>query len=821
MDTIWRDLRYGLRSLLKTRRLSFAAFACVALGIGSAVFMFTLINAVLLLRPPFPNADRLARVRLLTKEGSGQGDVSYLEFQELRSQAKSFDDIEMVARTRMAVMNGERAERVRGEAVTPGYFDLLGLKPAQGRLFSPDEYLPSGNNVVLIGDALWRRMFASDPAILGKPLRVRGRQGANQVYTIIGVMPPGFAGMVDYDISEFWMPLEHSPLRAIFPTRDARNIWTLGRLGAGRTVAAAQAEVQQIGRRLAGSYPGVYAGYELRVEPFGESFRAPVRAGLLMLTVAAGLLLVIACTNIVSLMLARLVQREQELTLRFVLGAKRWWVLRQLLIESLLLSLLGGLVGTLLAVWAIQLFVATQSMKLPWYVHLGVDWRVLALAVGLVVVTGALFGALPAWFGAHVNASQQLREAGRSATLGRRQQLYGQALVVLEVSFTFVLVIGAMLMLRTYLNLTKSDVGFRTHNVLRLSITLDSTDFPDRENWVQFAERAKEALRHYPGVRDVAAMAEALPPYDDNDFDMALNGVPNDALKQVGRHSIDPDFLRVMGIPLKWGRNVLPADKNGTPRVALVSQSLARFLAGGDGHAALGKTFQLVRNPQTHELSPNYEVVGIVKDILYKGPRPLAGGAITHYEIYVPLPQSPSPTLSTAVVTEGDPALLSLPLQRELGRLAPNSPLHWISTMEEELRGQYTDSRFYAYLTSGYSVCALLLAVLGIYGVLANSVSRRFRELGIRMANGAQGSDIVRLVVGQGMRILLLGLLFGAVVAILGTKLLASLLYGVGASDPTSFSVVASIFLLLGLAACYLPARRATKVDVMTALRIE
>jgi putative ABC transport system permease protein len=812
MDTIWRDLRYGLRSLLKTRRLSFAALACVALGIGSAVFMSTLINAVLLHKPPFPNADRFARVRLLTQDGKGQGDISYLEFQDLRNEAKAFDDLEMVARTRMAVMSGEGAERVRGEAVTPGYFDLLGLKPTQGRLFSPDEYLPSGNNVILIGDALWRRMYGSDPAIVGKPLRVRGRQGANQVYTIVGVMPPGFAGMVDYDISEFWLPLEHSPLRAMFATRDARNVWTLARLGAGRTVAAAQGEVEQIGRRLTSSYPGLYAGYQLRVEPFGESFRAPVRAGLVMLTVAAALLLVIACTNIVSLMLARLVQREQELTLRFVLGAKRWWVLRQLLLESLLLSVVGGLAGTLLAVWAIQLFAATQLMKLPWYVHLSLDWQVLTLAVGLVVLTAALFGALPSWFGAHVNASQQLREAGRSATLGRRQHFYGQALVVLEVSFTFVLVIGAMLMLRTYLNLIRSDVGFRTHNVLRLSITLDSTDFPDRETWVQFAEREKEILRRYPGVRDVAVMAEALPPYDDNDFDVALNGVPNDALKQVPRHSITPDFLRVMGIPLKWGRNVEPTDRNG---------SLARFLAGGVGNAALGKTFQLVRNPQTRELTPNYEVVGIVKDILYRGPRPLAGGPSTHYEIYVPLPQSPSPTLSTAIVTETDPAVLSLPLQHELGRLAPTSPLHWVSTMEEELRGQYTDSRFYAYLTSGYSLCALLLAALGIYGVLANSVSRRFRELGIRMASGAQGSDIVRLVVGQGMRILLLGLFLGAVVAILGTKLLASLLYGVAASDPTSFTVVASIFLFLGLAACYLPARRATRVDVMTALRIE
>jgi putative ABC transport system permease protein len=821
MARLLQDLRFGLKSLGKTKRLTFAALACTALGIASAVFMFTLIQAILLRKPPFPGADRLVRVRLMTTDGKGQGDVSYLDFQDIQKQAKSFEKLEMVARTRMPVMNEKGSERIRGEAVSPGYFSLLGLKAAKGRLFTQSEYLPNENRVIVIGDDLWKRRFGKDPNILGKALRVRGRAAdvTDDLYTIIGVMPPGFAGTVDYDISEFWLPLEHSPLRQMFESREARNVWTIGRLRPGVPLASAQAEIQEIGRRLAGAYPASYEGRHLQLEPFGESWRVGVRTGLRMLTVAAGLLLLIACTNIANLLLARLVQREHELTLRFVLGAQRRWVLRQLLVESVLLSVLGGAAGIVLAFWGINLFAATKSILLPSYVVLTPDLSVILVAVGLVLLTGVIFGVLPAWFGARLNANLHLRDAGRGNSIGRRQRFLGQALVVVEVTFTFVLVIGAMLMLRTYLNLMHADIGYRTDHVLRMAVTLDARDFPDPESYANFADRARETLRQYPGVRNVTFMSEVLPPHDDNAFDMALNGLPNDSLLQVPRHAIDREFLNVFGIPLQWGRAFEPTDRLGSPRVALVSEALARFIAGGDPRGALGKSFQLVANRSTMELSRPYEIVGVTKDISYRGPRPIHADRLTHYEIYVPLAQFPGQILSTAVITEADPATMSLPLQRELSRLAPTSPLHWISTMDEELANQYMDTRFYAYLTTGYSVCALLLAALGIYGVLANSVSRRQGELGIRMAIGAQGSDIVRLVVGQGMRTLLLGLVLGAAIAVLGTKLVASILYGLTPSDPLTFTAVAAVVLLIGLVACYLPARRATQVDPGSVLR--
>jgi len=822
MDNFLQDVRYGLKSLVKTPRLTLAALACIALGIAASVFMFTLVDGVLLRRPPFPDADRLARVRLVATEGEeGQGDISYLEFQDFREQAKSFDALEMAGRVRIPVTSGDGTERLRGEVVSAGYFDLLGLKAAVGRLFSPQEYAPDANRVVVISDSLWKRKYGADPQIVGQSLHVRGRSAElpDQLYTIVGVMPPGFIGTVDYDISEFWIPVAQSPYPPMLVTRTIHNVWPLMRRKPGVSFTAAKDEVQAIGRRLDGTYPNIYRGKAFHLEPFGETWRTDVRTGLVMLMVAAGLLLLVACVNIASLLLARLVQREHELTLRFVLGARRGGILRRLLIESVLLSLAGGVAGTLLAFWGIKLFAATESINLPPYVSLSPDLSVVGLAAALVLLTGVLFGVLPAWFGSTINVSQNLRESSRGLSLGRRQRLSGQALIVVEVMFTFVLVIASLLMIRTYLNLANCQVGYRTDHVLRLAITLDGREFPGPQDQINFAERAKEVLGRYPGVRDVTFMAGILPPHDDTTADIALDGIPNEALRQVFRHAVDPEFLRVFAIPLKWGRNVARTDRRDTPQVAVVSETLARFLAGGDGRGALGKRFQLVRDARTQELTEPFEIVGIVGDVLYMGPRSINEGLPTHFDVYVSMYQFPAQTLSTAVVTERDPATMIPPLQRELGRLAMTSPVHWVSTVEGDLKDEYTDVRFYTYLSAGYSVCALLLAALGIYGVLANSVSRRFGELGIRMAIGAQAGDIIRLVLGQGMRTLLLGLALGVAVAALGTRLIASILYGVAAGDPVTFATVAAILVVIGLVACYLPARRATRIDPVVVLR--
>jgi putative ABC transport system permease protein len=821
MNTFLQDLRYGLKSLRGTPRLTFAALACIALGIGSAVFMGTLINSVLLRRPPFPDAERLVRVWAVSTTTGETSDLSYLDFQDIKKQARSFEAIETPARTRQAIMADDGTERMRGEAVTPGYFDIIGLKPALGRFFTQEEYAPNGDRVIVISHDMWQRKYGGRPDIVGQVVRARSTSEGTEsiaLHTIVGVMPSGFIGTVDTDISDFWIPAEHFTPRSLYENRRTRHLWPIARLKPGVSLAAAQAELQQIGSQLAAEYPESYEEIRLGVEPFGESWRRKFRTGLLMLMGAAVLLMLIACTNIANLLLARLVQREHELTLRMVLGAQRNRILRQLLTESLLMSSIGGIVGALLAFLGIKLFVAANVIKLPTYVKIAPDWRVILLTVVLVLFTGILFGVLPAWFGARINASQNLREASRNMSMGRRQRSFGQLLVVLEVSFTFVLLIGSVLMLRTYLNLVNSDLGYRTENLLRMAVSLDPTAFPDARSQLNFVRDAKAKLGAQPGVSKVTFIAGILPPWFDNRLDVALDGVPNEALKRTSRHAIDPDFLETLDISLKQGRNFLPSDRADTPRVGIVSESLASFMARGDSRGVLGKKLQLVVDRETQELSPPIEIVGVVEDVRYHGP--LAERQID-YDLYVPIEQAPESTMSLALLTTVDPASLIPSSQQQLGQLAPTSPQHWISTMKDELALQYGDARFYAYLTGVYAVCAMLLAVLGIYSVLANSVSRRFGELGIRMAIGAQAGDIVRLILGQGFRTLAFGLVVGAVLAALGTKLMASLLFGVAPGDPVSFVLVASALLLLGMIACYLPARRATRADPMVILRGE
>ncbi len=821
METILQKLRHGMKSLLGTPRLTFAALACIALGLGSAVFMFTLINAILLQRAPFPHADRLVRVWTVEKETGENSDLSYLDFQDIKKATRSFESFEMVARTRFAVVTDDGTERMRGESVSPGYFKLIALKPALGNLFSAEDYARDANRVVIIGHDMWQRKYGGRPDILGQVVRARSTyegQASVALHTIVGVMPPGFIGTVDTDISDFWIPAEHYAPREVYDTRGTRGIWSIGLLKPGVSLANAQEEIRQIGLRLAAEFPEDYEGLQLGVSPFGESWRAKYRTGLLMLLGAALLLLLIACTNIANLLLARLAQREHELTLRMVLGAQRNSILTQLLTESLLLSTIGGAVGSLLAFVGIKLFVAANIMKLPSYVRIEPDLGVIGLAVALILLTGVLFGVLPAWFGSRINASQNLREASRSVSLGRRQRIYGQLLVVLEVSFTFVLLIGSVLMLRTYMNLVQGDLGYRTENLLRMAISLDPTSFPDDQSQLNFVRDAKAQIGAYPGVRKVTFIAGILPPWFDSRRNLALNGEPNEALKQTGRHAVDPDFLETMDIALLQGRKLLADDRADSPQVGLVSQSLARFMAGGDGSGAIGKTLQLVVDDETEELSPPIEIVGVVEDIRYHGP---LSDRKADYDLYIPIDQAPQSVMSFAIHSSVDPATLIQPIQRELGKLAPTSPQHWISTMKDELALQYGDARFYAYLTGVYAICAILLAGLGIYSVLANSVSRRFGELGIRMAIGAQGRDIVSLVLGQGMRTLVVGVAVGCVFAAFGSKLVASLLYGVAPSDPVTFAVVATALVILGLVACYLPAKRATRADPMVVLRGE
>ena len=819
MLPLLRDLRHTLRGARRSPRLFLAAAACIALGVGGAVFILTIADAVLRKGPPFPDADRLVRIWTFREDTRQRTDVSYLEAREIAAAARSFDAVEMTARTRTAIITAAGAERVRGESVTPGYFELIGLQPAAGRLFTADEYAPDAPRVMIIGYALWQRAFGGRSDILGLTVRARGNTGrgeSEERFTIVGVMPSGFAGTIDPDISEFWLPIEQYTPRVMLGMRRARSTWVLARLRPDASVAAAHAEVSAIGRQMAAEHPDDYRELALGVEPLGETWRERFRAGITLVTSAAGLLLLIGCVNVAWLLLTRLAQREGELRLRAMLGASRATIVRQLALESVVITAIGGAAGALLAMVGVRVFARAEVFRLPAFVPLEVDAGIVSIALALVLLTALLAGVLPAWLASRLTAARGLREVGRGTTMSRRQRRLIDGLVASEVAFAFVLLTGTLLMVRTYANLVGSDLGYRVEGLQRMAISLDPAIYPSAAEQIAFTRTAREALMAQSGVAGVSFLSGVLPPWVDDVAPIAVAGVPRPELAATYRHPVDEHFFDVMDIGLEAGRAFRASDDTAAHSVAIVSRSLARAVAGGDGRAAVGRAIQVGRDAQALERAPVITIVGVAKDVRYHGP---LGGREMQYDLYVPMAQQPGAILSIAIATTHDPARVLGTLQRTLGRLAPTSPLHWISSMEEELGIQYADARLYAWLTGVFGGSGLLLVAIGIHGVIANGVTRRRGELGIRMAIGARPRDIVTLIVSQGSRPLLLGIVVGVLVALAAAQLAVSLVHGVAATDPATYAAVGVLLLGVGLVACWLPAWRASRVAPTRMLR--
>lgn len=822
MDAFFQDLRFGIRNLRKMPLLSVAALACIAIGVGATVSVFTLINTTLLQPLPYPDAERLVRVWGTHGPEEGRRDLSYLNYRDIAAGADAIADLEAAARTRLSILNDVGVERTRGEAVTPGYFDMIGVEPVVGRLFSDSEYAAEAPSLIVIGYDLWQRRFNGDRGAVGEVLEARGSWGGeettNRPYQVIGVMPQGFTGTIEDDVSEFWLPISHYEPRANLERRSQRVLWTVGKLADGATVAAADQEVATLGGALADEYPDDNDEFGARVERLGENWREGLRGGLYLLLGASFLLLLIACTNIANLLLARLARRRHELTVRMVMGAKRVRVLRQLLTESLVLALVGGGLGVLLAYLFVDVYMQLATSDVPGYVAVAVDWRVVLLALGVVFATGVLFGVLPAWLGSRTDTSGELKEDGRGSSASRRQKRFGQALVAAEVALTLVLLLAASLMFRSYRNLETVDLGYDVDHLMRMSTTLDRSVYETPDQWAQARRAAKQALARQPGVVEVASVGGILPPSTDVEMTMTFPALEGGELDDVHRHSVDSDFLDTMHIDLLHGRNVEPTDRADGARVLMVSRSLAQLISGGAARDAVGESVQFIIPTSPPRTSSPYEVVGVVQDVLYHGP---LGERAHDYDIYFSIEQVPDFLISYAVRTSGPPEAAMERLTRVVAEQVRPSPVHWVQTIEGQIEEQYSDTRFYTLLIVVYSLSAVLLAIIGIYGVLANSVQRRFREMGIRVAVGAGGGDLLRLVVRQSMTVVLVGVAVGTAVALAGTRIMASLLYGVTPTDPVTFVAVVAGLLLLALVASYLPARRATQVDPVVVLRHE
>jgi putative ABC transport system permease protein len=825
MTTTFRHAVHGLRS---RPGLAIAAILCTALGTAATTAVATLVSATLLRPVPFPAGDRLVRVWFEEPGVRRRISLSIPDVQEFAGLT-SFDAYLGTARVRLAARVGAGAERMRGEAVSAGYFETLGVRPALGRLLAAYDHAPDAPPAVVLSHQAWTRLFGSDPAAVGREFR-----SANASYTIVGVAARGFDGTVEDDVVEFFVPLRLYEPQRLLTDRGSRPTWVIGRLRPGVALAAAQAEAQAVGRRLALEHPDVYGRWRVQLEPMGENWRENLRGGGLVLFAAAAVLLLIAATNVGSLLLARVLDRRRELAIRASLGADTRRLTLQLLLEALAIVAAGGALGVLAGPGVLRSFLALVPpgrFTLPGYLDLRPDPVALALSAAILAVAGVIAGTAPALLARRVRPNDVLRETGRGTFGSGVEKRWGALLVAGETGLTLVLLVAGALLVRTFQQLATTDVGFDRDRVVRMAVTLNGADYArDPAQLPALYARLQRDLAAVPGVGRVGLVHPTLPPYDGYRSRLRLDGIDlaqaPDGL-EVGTHLANEALLPMLGVPIVAGRNVSEADASGDA-VAVVSRSLARLMGGEQ--QALGRTVTFDGDPDLP--SGRFRVVGVADDVAWDG---LAqedtrvfvgsGGAASprtaRHDVYVPLARFPMTVVSIGAWTSGDPAALVEPLRRGIASIAPASAVHWTGAMAEEIAAEYAPTRFYLALVAAFSLSALALTSIGVYALLSHAAARRTGEMGLRMALGASRSSIAVLLLRGGLRPLVLGVAGGLAGAALVARGMGTMLYGVERFDTLSFAVAVGVLLSVSLAAGLLPARRAAALDPLEALRTD
>ena len=798
---------FALRSWLRTPRLALALLACIAVSIGGTATVFTFVHAILIRPLPYPHAARLVMVTPTNLGDTDRAYLSYANFADLRAAATSFELLEGATVSRLIVQTADGSERLRGETVTPGYFDLLGVRSELGRAFTADEYAGHAERAIMLSSRIWRSRFGSDPGVLGKPISTRVGPAV-----VIGILPESYRGISEDDGTDYWLAEKQNNHPDMLSDRANITTLVLGRLKPGVTRAQAESEVQSILRGLAAAYPEVNAKLGATVKPLGERWREPLRDGLLTMLVGSGFLLLIGCGNVALLLLARLVDRERELALRLALGAYRGALMRMMLRESLLLASAGGALGILLAIWLVDIFVKFAGVVLPFQMPVALTAAPLAVCVVTVLVTGLAFGILPAFAAARVNTTAALHSGGRGFAAGSLRGRMGRALVIAQTALAVALLTGAALFLRSYGKLRHTDFGFRTESLLRYQVSLQRENYPTPESIQNFYRELGNDLATLPGVKRFGYMTPTVAPYDGLATTVRLKGsdlgTTDSALPVQARYT-NNNALEILGIPLRAGRWFAPQDRAGNPPVALISETLARRVAP-EG-SALGRTLILRDNSEA-------QIVGVLADALWQGRRERHPN---HLEVILSIDQFPQHSVGILFDTAVEPTSLIEPVRRVIVARDRSAALHWITTMEQALDEQTGNERFWTVLASAYAGTAFLLAIIGLYGVLSHSVASRKREMGVRLAVGATAAALARLVVGQGLRLVSLGAAAAIVIALLLGRLLEARLYGISARDPLAMAASAFLLFLVALFACWLPARRAARTDPMTALRAE
>jgi putative ABC transport system permease protein len=810
MNRLLQDLRYGARMLVKNPGFTLVAVIALALGIGATSAIFTVVNALLLRPLPYPEAEQLAMVATtMRREQVEVRRSSYPDFVDWRNQNTVFEQMAALYSTSFSLLGAGEPERVSGELISASYFSLLGVRAAHGRTFLPEEdHAPDAQRVAVVGHDLWQRRFG------GKTLVGKTIQLSDGNYTVVGIMPESFRGISDQ--AELWLPMMMASSAreadaGVLQKRRERWLSAVARLKPGVSLQQAQTEMDTIARRLEQAYPDSNTNRGARVTLLHEQLFGSLQLTLWTLLGAVGCVLLVACANVANLLLQRAAVRHKETAIRLALGATTGRLMRQLLTESLLLALIGGVLGVLVSWWSVGFLVALSPITFPSFVTLALDARVLGFSLLVSVVTGVLFGLAPALQAARPALNEVLKDAGRGSSGGLgRSRLLG-ALVVSEIALALVLLVGAGLMIRGLQRLQAVDPGFDSDHLMTMRVSLPAQKY-QRAQLDAFSQQLHERLQALPGVQSVALSSDLPLGSSTSAGPIVLEGqavAPAGSEIRIYRHSVTPQFFATLGIPLVKGREFTAGDHAQAPGVVIVSEALARRYWPGED--AIGKRLQETGAPD----HPWRSIVGIAADVKYRG---LPQNPNADPDIYLPLLQRPNNSLSLAVRAKADPASLTASIRSELQKFAPDLPVYGVTTMAQQMARQTRQARFSTWLLGIFGALALLLAAVGIYSVMAYAVEQRTHEIGIRLALGAHAGDVLKLVVGQGMRLALLGVALGLSAAFALTQLMKRLLIGVVAADPLTYVVIVLLLVSVALFACWLPALRATKVDPMITL---
>jgi putative ABC transport system permease protein len=806
MGNILQDIRYGARMLLKNRGFTAVALVALALGIGANTAIFSVVNAVLLRPLAYSESERL--VILWEKSPKMDLSVAYPNFQDFRDQNQTVEGLAAFRRESFNLTGTGDPERLSGRMVSHTFFPVLGAEALAGRTFTAEDDRTGASRAVVLQHGFWQRRFGGDPALVGKQITLSGES-----YTVVGITRPDFNFGSETDV---YVPIglfeERYKARGAHP-----GIYVVGRLRSGVALEQARADLNGIAARLSEQYPDSNKDNSVHIESLYENTVQDVRTSLYVLLGAVGFVLLIACANVANLLLARSATRQKEIAIRTALGAGRWRIVRQFLTESVLLSLVGGALGLLVAVWGTDLLVAAVPDDIPRLADAGVNARVLLFTLGVSVLTGLVFGLVPALQSSRPDLNESLKEGERGSTGGRHR--VRNALVVVEVAVALVLLVGAGLMVRSFWRLQQVETGFDARNVLTMQLSVAAKE-GEAQKVVNFFDDVTARVRELPGVEE-AAFTSGAPFIGATETSVRVEGRADDdesARLMTVQYVAAPEYFKAMGISLKRGRFYTAQDRRDTPAVVVVDEAFAERAFPGEDPVGRRVSFN---DPG----APQMEIVGVVEHVKHYG---LAGEIPVNQQLYFPLAQVPEQLMpfvarrmTLAVRTKGAPLDLAGAVRQKILSADPNQPAFNVNTMEHVVAESIGQRRFAMMLLAIFAALALLLAVVGIYGVMSYTVTQRTHEIGIRMALGARAGDIVRMVVRQGMALTLAGVVFGVVAALLLTRVISSMLFGVTATDPATFATIPVLLGAVALLACFIPARRATKVDPMVALRYE